>query len=617
LRFVLLLLTALVLLAGAPASARASTPLKSILVFTPDDPTVPAMAAITGGVKTTVQTGWDGPVTFGFESLGVAWFQSPAYEAQLRGLFRIKYQGYRPDVIVTLRLDVLRILLDIRGELWPGVPIVFMAEDERALAKVPSAPNLTGVWIHFEVRKTVENALQLFPGTRRVAVVMGASPWERSLYPAVDEELAPLAGRVELIDLKGLPFAELERRLAALPGDAIIFFHTFYVDGEGKRFVSMQIIDRIHASIQRPLFTVHGLAVGHGAVGGSVIDYDRLGKDLGSIALRALRGDPLSEIPPREADASDLELDARELAHFHVPERWIPPGAAIQFREPSLWDRYRFQAIGAVAGISLEGALIAVLLVERRRRARAQAMTTAVLASMAHLNRVSSMGDLASSLAHEINQPLAAILSTAQAARRMLGSDGLGHAEAGEALQDIIAADKRAGEVIRRMRAMLKKGAVQCELADLNDIVREAAQLVGNDAIQRGASLTLALSEAPLPVRGDAVQLEQVALNLMSNAFDAVADQPASARIVTVRTASVEGQMELVVEDTGRGITEGEVEQIFEPFFTTKPQGLGMGLAISRAIIQAHGGRLQAERRPGGGTMIRCAIPAAVGGETR
>jgi signal transduction histidine kinase len=607
----------LVLVVGLPTTAQASGSPKSILVVTPDDPTAPAMAAITGGVKTTVQTAWDGPVTFAFESLGVAWFQGAAYEAQLRSYFRSKYQGYRPDVIVTLRLDVLQLLLDIRGELWPGVPLVFLAEDESALARVPLAPNLTGVWIHFEVRKTVENALQLFPRTRHVAVVTGASPWERSLYPAVAEELAPLAGRVELVDLKGLPLAEVERRLAALPEDAIIFFHTFYVDGEGKRFVGVQIFDRIHASIQRPLFTVHGSGMGHGAVGGSLIDYDRLGRDLGGLTLRALRGDPLSGIPPREADASVLEFDARELARFHVPEHRIPPGADIQFREPSLWDRYRWQAASAVTGVTLEGALIAVLLVERRRRARAQAMTTAVLASMAHLNRVSSMGALASSLAHEINQPLAAILSTAQAARRMLGSDGLGHAEAGEALQDIIAADKRAGEVIRRMRAMLKKGAVQIELADLNDIVREAAQLVGNDAIQRGAALTLALSEAPLPVRGDAVQLQQVALNLVSNALDAVADQPVSARSVTVRTASVEGQMELVVEDTGRGITEGEVDQIFEPFFTTKPQGLGMGLAISRAIIQAHGGRLQAERRPGGGTMIRCAIPAAVGGETR
>jgi signal transduction histidine kinase len=617
LRFLFFLLAALALLVSTPAVARESAAPKSVLVFTPDDPTTPAMAAITGGIKSTVQTGWDGPVTFGFESLDVTWFQSPAYEAQLRGFFKIKYQAYRPDVIVTLRLDVLRTLLDIRGELWPGVPIVFVAEDERFLAKVPSAPDLTGVWIHFEVRETVESALQLFPGTRRVVVVMGASPWERSLYPAVDEELAPLAGRVEVIDLKGLPFAELERRLAALPDDAIIFFHTFYVDGEGKRFVSLQLFDRLRASIQRPIFTVHGIGVGRGMVGGRVIDYERLGRDLGSLALRALHGESLSGVAPRVADASASVLDARQLARFHVPERRIPPGADVQFREPSLWDRYRWQASTALAGFTLQAALIAGLLVERRRRARAQAMTAAVLASMAHLNRIASIGDLASSLAHEINQPLAAILSTAQAARRMLGGDGLGAAQAGEALQDIIAADKRAGEVIRRMRAMLKKGVVQMDLANLNDIVREAAHLVENDAIQRGASLALALAEALPPVRVDAVQLQQVALNLVSNAFDAVAEQPSTARRITVRTAHLEGQIELVVEDTGRGITVAEIEQIFEPFFTTKREGLGMGLAISRAIIQAHGGRLEAERRPGGGTMVRCTLPAAAGEEAR
>jgi ABC-type uncharacterized transport system substrate-binding protein len=328
----LALLTALALGLCAPGIARASAPPKSVLVFTPDDPTMPAMAAMTGGLRATVQTGWDGPVTFGFESLDVGWFQSPAYEAQLRAFFRIKYQSYRPDVIVTLRLDVLRTLLDIRAEIWPGVPIVFLAEDARSLARVPSAPDLTGLWIHYDVRKTVESALQLFPGTKRVAVVMGASPWERSLYPAVDEELAPLAGRVEIVDMKGLPFSELQRRLAALPEDTVIFFHTFYVDGEGKRFVGLQVFDRLNADIQRPVFTVHGIALGHGVVGGSLVDYDRVGRDLGAVALRALHGEALSAIPPRAADANVAALDARQLARFPMMRCALPAAVPVELR---------------------------------------------------------------------------------------------------------------------------------------------------------------------------------------------------------------------------------------------------------------------------------------------
>lgn len=603
------------MLVGSTAIARAADPPKSILVFLPDDPTIPAMSAIANSFKAKVQTGWSGPVAFDFESLDIGWFTSPAYEEQLREFYRIKYEGYRPDAIVTLRFDVLRNLLALRRELWPDVPLTFIAEDRRAVPELPGEPDITGVWFQYELRETLELALRLFPATRRAAVVIGASPWERSLYPSIDEELAPLAGRVELIHMRGLPFEELARQLAALPEDAVVLFHTYYTDGDGQRFIGFQFFQRLKPSIRRPMLSVHGTVFGHGLVGGVMVSYERLGEDLAGIVLRQLRGEPAATMPVRAAASRLAAVDARELARFHVPARRIPPGVEVSFVEPSLWERYRWQVTGGAAALVLQAALISLLLVERRRRARATLEARRALDNLAHLNRVAAMGELASSIAHELSQPLTVILSTAQAAQRMLRKDALNPEVAEEALEDIISSDQRAADIIQRMRALLKKGEVRAERCDLNQIARDAARLVGNDALLRQASFELEAAADLPPVRGDAVQIQQVVLNLLSNALDAVSEQPPGQRRVTLRTARAGASVELAVEDTGRGIPEDDITRIFEPFFTTKPQGLGMGLSISSSIVKAHGGELRAERRAGGGTVVRCLLPSIAEGE--
>ncbi|MFS8070687.1 MAG: nodulation protein V, partial [Byssovorax sp.] len=401
-----------------------------MLMFLPDDTTTPAMAAITAGLRASVIAGWDGPVTFGVEHLDLSWFTSPEYEAQMHDFYRVKYRGYRPSVIVALGVDAIPILLEMRRRLWPGVPVVFLSEDERAASKLAGEPDLTGMWIHFEVRRTVESALQLFPGTRRVTVVLGSGPWEQAQRARLAEELAPLGSRVEITCTYGLSYAELERRLHELPDDAVVVFHTFFLDGAGQRFVGMRLLDRLRPVLRRPMFTVHAVGLDHGVVGGAMIDYERLGHEGGAVLLRVLHGEAAASIPIHAADASVLAFDARELDRFGVPERLVPAGAEVRFREPSLWSRYRWQATAVAAAVALQAALIVVLLVERRRRVRAQASagraereTQGAREQLAHLNRVAAIGELAAALAHELNQPLTAILSTAQAAQRMLGAE--------------------------------------------------------------------------------------------------------------------------------------------------------------------------------------------------
>ncbi|WP_437489844.1 response regulator [Sorangium sp. So ce1014] len=229
---------------------------------------------------------------------------------------------------------------------------------------------------------------------------------------------------------------------------------------------------------------------------------------------------------------------------------------------------------------------------------------------LAHLNRVSAMSELAASIAHELNQPLAAILSNAQAAQRLLARTPPDVAEARAALDDIVADDRRAAKVIERMRAMLRKGELTAVALDLGEVVREVARLVASAALLAGATLRIELAPGLPRVRGDGIQLQQVLLNLLVNALDAVSRRPPEARLVVVRARPADGGgVELSVADSGEGVLPADLERIFEPFFTSKAQGLGVGLAISRSIVEAHGGRLWAERGAGEGATFRCALP--------
>jgi len=229
---------------------------------------------------------------------------------------------------------------------------------------------------------------------------------------------------------------------------------------------------------------------------------------------------------------------------------------------------------------------------------------------LAHIGRVSAMGELTASLAHELNEPLAAILSNAQAAQRLLAVDVVDLAEIREILVDIVADYKRAADVIHRLRCLLKKGDLEFSPIAVNEIVEEVAGLVKGDAGSRQVSMSLELAPGLPSVSGDRVQLQQVVLNLVLNALEALSPPWAGARTVVIRTAWDGGDtITVAVQDSGTGITEEDTDRIFEPLYTTKPEGLGMGLAIARTIVGAHGGRLMAANNEQGGATVHFTLP--------
>jgi PAS domain S-box-containing protein len=250
---------------------------------------------------------------------------------------------------------------------------------------------------------------------------------------------------------------------------------------------------------------------------------------------------------------------------------------------------------------------------------RAEAALRTAQNELAHVNRVASMGEMAASIAHEVNQPLCAIAANANACLRWLESSGARSApaevEMREALHDVVQDADRASEVIRRVRGLLKKGAAERGLLDVNAAVGDVLALVRMERERAGIDLEMSLAEGLPSVIADRVQIQQVLLNLAINAIEAMAAQPrqdGQGQVLTVRTRQEKGDALVEVADTGPGLTAEERDRIFQAFYTTKPEGMGMGLAISRSIIEAHGGRLwAAESAAGEGALFRLTLPIA------
>jgi PAS domain S-box-containing protein len=247
--------------------------------------------------------------------------------------------------------------------------------------------------------------------------------------------------------------------------------------------------------------------------------------------------------------------------------------------------------------------------IEDQKRAE-RALQTAQ-AELAHVTRVTTLGEMSASIAHEINQPLAAILLNAEATLRLLSRDVPDSQEARAAIADVIKDAHRAGEVIRRIRDFSKKAHPQMMQLNINEVVEEAVKLVRHEALQHGVTIRFEFASGLPPVRGDRIQLQQVIVNLAVNGMEAMTSVQDRERVLMVGTQRDQSDRILVaVADAGVGIERENLDRVFGAFHTTKPGGLGMGLAICRSIIEAHGGRLWAEADVPRGAIFRFTVPA-------
>ncbi|MBN2507707.1 MAG: PAS domain S-box protein [Verrucomicrobia bacterium] len=840
------------------------------------------------------------------EYLDASRFSSVSHYRLFRDYLSEKYRHQRPDVMLTtVGFEVAELSAP---ELISGVPVVRISPNPMP-SVAPSlslSSNITASIACFDFRGTLDLVFRLQPDSRRIVVIGGVSSSARNLLREVGKASQSFTNQAGFEFWTNQPMADLQAAVGRLPGDTVVLYTMIFQDVTGQTFVPAEALKSIleHASV--PVYVLVDSQLGSGAVGGSLLSYDRLGASAGKTARRILDGAPVASLPVTVLTNGTPMFDWRALRRWGIDEGRLPSGSVVLFRELSFWERFRWLILGVIVFCGAQTALIVGLIVNRakRRQGEVEAALTADISSkfvhlppgevdpkiqdalrricellgievsalwqwsreasdtmvlthlqgtviaplpeavqasdyfpwcqqqmlaartvsfssldelppeaardresyrrfgikstvtiplsvggelpigalgfsttgvergwpaslverleviaqifasalarkrsdhqlreseevnratfeqaavgmahigtdgrwlrvndklcaiigysreelrqltfqeitypddleedlncvrkllageikscsmekryfrkdrslvwvnrtvslvrneagksrhfisvleditqrkvaetellrqraeLAHVARVSTLGELAASVAHELNQPLGAILANAEAAELFLEQEPPALDDLRAILADIRKDDERAGEVIRRMRALLQKRELERRPVDVNSLAQETLQLVRADAMLRGVTFHADLAAVLPEITGDRVHLQQVLLNLMINAMDAVTGEPREQRRIVVRTRrGADGKVELTVIDSGHGIEPGTLARLFDPFYTTKPNGMGMGLSIARTIIEAHQGRIRAENNPAGGAMFRIELP--------
>ncbi|MBM2805649.1 MAG: hypothetical protein HW419_3542 [Deltaproteobacteria bacterium] len=973
------------------ASGAAAPPVRRVLILHSFGRDFAPYSAASSGFRTELARQSAAPIEFLEASLETARFAEGGSESPFVEYLRALFAERPPHLLVPFGAPAMHFLQRHRDNLFPAVPVLVGTVDKRRLTGVNLGANATAVGTSLDLPGIIENILRLLPGTTNIEVVVGNSPLERFWLAELRQDFQPFTNRVRFTWLNELSFEEMRKRVATLPRRSAILYAVLLVDAAGVPHEQERALDILRRDSNAPIFGAFDNQLGHGIVGGPLYPIEEVGRQSARLAVRILSGESAGSIETVLLGPGKSIYDWRELKRWKINESRLPPGSIVQFREPTLWEQYRWYILGALVIIAIQAAMIAALLLYRARRRRAEdklkqnqeflelstnagelglwvrdlkagdfsansqlhslfgfgpedvlrfedflgrihpddraqtvsaveraqqagepvdlefrailpdgkerwlaakgrtiqdreghalrrmgaviditarkqaeealresearfrtmADTAPVMIWMsdtgmlctffnkgwldftgrtleqelgngwadgvhredldrclevyvnsfnarqefrmeyrllrfdgeycwvldngvprldsngtflgyigscidinqrkqtddmlrgeraflrqvididpnfifakdregrftlvnqavadaygttvegvigktdaefnpnreeveffrrmdqdvmdtkqerfipeeritdaqgkvrwlqtvkrpivamdgsanqvlgastditkrkeaeselqqqreelAHVTRISTMGELAASLAHELNQPLTAILSNAQAAQRFLAVKPADLEEIKDILRDIVEDNNRAGEVIRRMRALVKKDDLAFVALDLAGLIRDVVQLVHSDADLRNIRMSFeSASQLPL-VRGDKVQLQQVMLNLLLNAFDAMKDTPVNEREVVTRVETKgAGSVEVSVRDHGTGLTSDKLDKIFQPFYTTKREGLGMGLSISRSIIGTHGGRLWAENNADRGATFYFTVP--------
>jgi len=324
-------------------------------------------------------------------------------------------------------------------------------------------------------------------------------------------------------------------------------------------------------------------------------------RDLERLAAppEAFLGKHMRDVLPPDVAEGLLECLARAMASDDT--------ATLEYSMPSHQGESRYYE-ARIVRCDADKVLSIVRDITERRRAEMQARE--LRDELAHVGRVTTLAALTGTLAHEINQPLAAVMTNAQAARRLIAAPVPDLAELRAALADIVADNQRAAEVVRRLRTLLRKDTLEYAPVDINDSIGEVIKVLQGDIVSRRVALDIDLADDLPLVLGDRVQLQQVTLNLLMNAFEALEPEDLAVKPVRIRTALVDDSVTVAVDDTGIGLTDDQLPRMFEPFYTTKPDGMGLGLAICQSILSAHDGTVTVSRNATKGTTFSFSLPA-------
>ncbi|PDT80334.1 HAMP domain-containing sensor histidine kinase [Sinorhizobium sp. BJ1] len=604
-----LLLVAIFAVTGICA-AQVAGPVPRVLILYPYDERIPATNIVGEATRTRLLEATSGKIELFSEFLDLSRFPEARHVERMARYLAEKYSDRRPDLVIALGEESTRFIVRNRIAIAPDAKIVFGGFGGATAEELRLPDDVVGALTEFEVRKTVEMAIGLQPNARQLVVIAGSAEFDKAWIDSAQEDLIGLPRNIQPTYLTGLSIDEFVERVADLPPDTIVTVLTVLSDRTGRNFVPRNSLEKIAKAASAPVYGPYSTYLGHGVVGGNAATFESTGAAVAGLAIDALAGKAITDVTVPQR----YMADARQLRRWGLSEADLPPGTVVSFNERSLWQEYWKEIIAISVFVAAQSLVIVSLIFERRRRTAAEVQARRRLLEVIHLNQSATAGALSASIAHELNQPLGAIRINAETAAVMLESKEPDLKLISQILADIRDDDQRAGDIIAQMRGLLKKRSeIDWQEFDLNDVIQSAIHILKPEAERRNIVVSSIASSQGLPVRADRVHVQQVILNLATNAMDAMLHASATERNLVFQSmlTGTNEKVEVSISDSGCGIPSDKLGSIFDAFYTTKPAGTGLGLSIARVIIEIYGGKIWADNRPEGGAVFRFVLPLA------
>jgi signal transduction histidine kinase len=456
----------LIVLTAVPAAAAAITDrVPRVLILYPYDERIAATTIAGESARIRLLEATAGKIDIFSEFLDLSRFpEKPHVESMARYLAE-KYADRRPDVVIALGEESAKFIVANRQTIAPDARIIATGFSSATARSMQLPADVVGAFNEFEIAKTLEMARSLQPKARHLVIIGGSSEFDRAWLAAARADLADLSKSYETTYLEDLTIEEFIDRAAHLPADSIILALTIFKDRSGRNFIPREAVRQISATASAPIYGPYPTYINYGAVGGNVVTFEALGLTVANLAVDVVAG--------RDVRSTDLPqtyvADVRELKRWGLSEDNLPPGTIQEFKEKTLWEEHRAVVITALAVVAAQGIVIGGLLVERRRRRAAELESRLRLLELVHLNQSGTAGALSASIAHELNQPLGAIRSNAEAAELLLRSATPDLNLLKHIVIDILDDDRRAADIIARLRGLLKKRSeIDWQEFDLN-----------------------------------------------------------------------------------------------------------------------------------------------------
>jgi signal transduction histidine kinase len=581
---------------------------KDILILLAFAPNTPAYRILLDGIRQKLTDEYGDSYNLHMEYLETEKYPKGKYPEERFKVYNRKYEDVSLDLLICVGLDIVSKIKKYGDDHLKNLPAIIIDYDlSRYGMPYDVTLNIrsTVIRLKMEAGKTISEALDIFPGTSNIYFICGIGPSD-SIYTKISRiESEKLDKRYKISFIYDKSMDEILKIVGNLPANSLIFLSSFNLDKDSVPYHNPESVRLIHKKANAPIFTYSDMGFGEGSFGGIIMSFRKTGILAGETAVRIINGTDPNSIKFSENYCYEYLLDWRELLKWKVTYlKNRKKGSIVMYKEETFFETYKWLLFGGILFLIFQSFLIAAL---TRMNRKQKQMTKHIVETdrryrdILREDRILRTGLLSASLSHELNQPLTAILSTAQAGKRFVDSNNTTPELLTGIFDNIVEDDKRAASILKSIRGLMKQETREKEKVDLNNLISEVADLYRSKAIELNSRLNLLLPERRVFVFADAIQIQQVLLNFISNASHSIERIGNIVNIITISEIPEDGYVTVSVRDYGTGIDESVKDKLFEPFVTSTKEGTGVGLAISRYIIEDHQGKIWAENKSDGG----------------